>query len=352
MAHEIMGQRFISRGQPAWHNIAKRIFAEDEVISAREAMAEVAGDVQVVRAPIFYELDGKMARADGQAAIVRRPTADSPKSLVLGITSDKWVAADYVTLAGALDPLAKSYKVETAGLLKEGALAFLCFRAEDWAVRGDPMRSYFAANLSLEPGYGHKIFHSPIRVVCWNTNTMAQGQATINLSIPHTADALQKIGLAANLAARFVEMKDKAKAVFEAFADRHISAAEAETIFKAAFPQPAVPPKIRLLKQQLSESEAVEFKKLLTAELLMSINASEEKYERDRDTVARLIEECGKRYDVFKPADMRGTAWAAYNAVTEVADWREGRNADFSALMGGRAAEKARAYVATAALVE
>jgi len=352
MAHEILGQRFIARSQPAWHNIAKRIFGEGETITAREAMVEVAGDVQVVRAPLFYEMDGKMTRADGQAAIVRKALPDSPSEVMLGVTSDKWAVTDYATLAGALDPLAAQYKVETAGLLKEGSLAFLCFRAEDWSVKGDPMRSYFAANFSLQPGKGHKVFHSPVRVVCWNTNTQAENSATINLSIPHTADALQKIQLAAMLAARFVEMKDRAKAVFEAFAETYVTAAQAEAIFRAAFPQPSVPAKVRLLKQHLSESEAAEFKRLLTADLLMAVQVAEETYERQREQVAALIEECGRRYDAFKPANLKGTAWAAYNAVTEVSDWREGRNADYSAVLGTRAQEKSRAYVEAVKLLE
>jgi hypothetical protein len=37
--------------------------------------------------------------------------------------------------------------------------------------------------------------------------------------------------------------------------------------------------------------------------------------------------------------------------VTEVADWREGRGADVSALMGSRAKEKSRAYAAAMVLV-
>ena len=57
-------------------------------------------------------------------------------------------------------------------------------------------------------------------------------------------------------------------------------------------------------------------------------------------------------FEHFEPAHLRGTAWAAYNAVTEVADWREGRGADASALFGGRAKEKSRAYEAAMVLVQ
>lgn len=351
MAHEILGNRFIARSKPAWHNIAKRIFPETETITASQAMVEVAGDVVVVKAPMAYELDGKVTRSD-HFAIVRKPLPESPECKVLGVTNEAWVAASYSQLAAGLDELSKTYHVESAGLLKDGGLAFLCFRAEDYSVRGDEMRTYFAANFSLTPGKGHNVLHSPVRVVCWNTNTMAFEQATINLSIPHTSDAMQKIQLAGKLATQFKATQNKAQAIFESFADLHISQAEAQLIFAAAFPEPAMPSKVRLLKNALSETEAETFKRALTADLLIGIQKAEESWAAESAMVERLRKTAFERFDVFDPANLRGTGWAAYNAVTEVSDWREGRGADASALMGSRAQEKSRAFAATLALVK
>jgi uncharacterized protein DUF932 len=351
MSHMIMGNRFIARSQPAWHNIAKRIFAEDEAITARQAMAEVAGDIQVVRSPLWAEIDGNQFKVEDQTAIFRKPTVDDASTKFLGLASDAWALDSYADLAASLDDLAKSYRVETAGLLQDGGLAFLCFRAEDWAVRGDAMRSYFAANFSLTPGVGHKVLHSPVRVVCWNTNTMADQQATINLAIPHTSDAKQRIKLAAKLVGQFVEMKDKAKAIFEAFADKPVTQKDVDTILYAAFTLPALPAKLRLIKQQLTEVEAKAFKGALTADMLADLVKEQERYDKQCENVLRLREEAQKRFEMFEPVKLRGTAWAAYNAVTEVSDWREGRNADEGALFGARAKEKSRAYEAAVSLV-
>lgn len=350
MAHQIMGSRFISRSQPAWHNIAQRIFKADEVITAREAMKEVAGDIVIVRAPMTYTVDGVTYTAD-DSAIVRKPTADDPQARYLGNVAGAWAVPDFAGLAGALDPLSKTHKVETAGVLNNGGLAFLCFRGEDWAVKGDAMRSYFAANFSGTPGVGHKVFHSPVRVVCWNTNTMAEGSASINLGIPHSIDATQRIALAARLVAQFHEMKDAAKGIFEAFADRQVSAKDVDSIIYAAFQLPALPAKLRLLKTQLSETEAAAFKRALTPDLLEGLAKEQERYDRQCEATLRLREVARERFEAFDPANLRGTAWAAYNAVTEVSDWREGRGADEGALFGSRAKEKGRAYEAAAALV-
>lgn len=350
MAHKIMGTRFIARSKPAWHNIAKRIFPESEQITARQAMTEVAGDVEFGRSPLYYEIDGVRHDAE-QSAIFRKPTIDDPRVKLLGIASQAWAASSYPELAQALDPLASSYKVESAGLLEDGGLAFLCFRAEDFAVRGDEMRTYFAANFSLTPGVGHKVFHSPVRVVCWNTNTMADAQATINLSIPHSGDAIQRINLAARLVTQFREMQDKAKGIFEAFADRPVTAKEVDTILYAAFQLPALPAKLRLIKQSLSETEAETFRRALTPDLLIGLEKAQEQYDRQCETTLRLRDAARESFERFEPAKLRGTAWAAYNAVTEVADWREGRDADASALVGSRAKEKSRAFEAAMALI-
>lgn len=347
MAHKILGSRFISRMRPAWHNIAQRIFPADERITATDAMAEVAGDIKVVQAPLTYELDGVPVRADKHVAIVRKPVPDDPTPRVFGITTNSWVAASYPQLASALNELSASYAVETAGVLKNGALAFLCFRGEDWSVRGDEMRSYFAANLSLNPGTGHRVFHSPVRVVCWNTNTMAQQQASINLAIPHDKASLQRIQLAARLVSQFHEMKDRTVEIFNTFADTHISVADAEAIFLAAFPDPKYPTKLRLFKDQLNDLEAETFKRSLQdrPDLLMGLEEAQDQYDRQCKQQANLRGAAGDSFVDFQPSRLGGTIWAAYNAVTEISDWREGRNADQSAIFGQRAKEKERAFV-------
>lgn len=352
MAHKIMGQRFIARSKPAWHNIAKRIFGADEVLSARQAMVEVAGDVEFTRSDVFGMVDGVQVPIDKQTAIFRKPTADDPRLLYLGLATGAWAMDSYPDLAGTLDELpTKGYPVETAGLLEDGGLAFLCFRGEDYAIKGDEMRTYFAANFSGTPGVGHNVFHSPVRVVCWNTNTMAQQQASINLSIPHSADAKQRLALASKLVVQFHEMKDKAHAIFTAFADKPVTQKDVDTIIFAAFQLPALPAKLRLLKQSLSDTEAEVFKKALTPAMLIDLHKEQERYDTACENVLRLREAAQESFETFNPPNLRGTVWAAYNAVTEVADWREGRNADVSALIGGRAKEKSRAYEAAMALL-
>lgn len=352
MSHEIFGTRFIARSKPAWHNIAKRIFGESEVITARQAMAEVASDINVVRSPLFAEIDGRQFKLDKQTAIFRKPTPEDPKDKFLGFATDSWALDSYPDLAGTLDELSRTFHVETAGVMMDGGTAFLCLRGPDYDVKGDEMRNYFAANFSLTPGVGHYILQSDVRVVCWNTNLQSQQRATINLSVPHTSDAKLRLSLAAKLVGQFSEMKEQAKGIFTAFADRQITQKELDTILYAAFQLPSLPAKLKLLKQQLSETEAEVFKKALTPAMLRDLTKEQERYDAQCETVLKLRDAAQESFDNFNPSHLRGTAWAAYNAVTEVADWREGRNADESSLVGSRAKEKGRAFEAAMALVK
>lgn len=351
MSHEIMGERFISRVRPAWHDLGT-LFPEGEKITASEAAKRVAGDIQIVKAPLSYKLGEVVRPVDKQVAIVRLPTPEQKDPMVFGVVNDSWKADSYPELAKALDKLSETYRVETAGLLRDGRLCFISFKGDSWDVAGDPMESYFNANLSLNPGQGHRMFHSPVRVVCWNTNNAALAQSSINLSIPHGADAKQQIGIAGNLAARFVEAQAKTKELCEAFAAKTCTVEEAESIFKAAFPEPMLPKKLQMVHSMTGGAEGAEmFKQSLDASALESLTKAQEGHEKAIKRQDELRETTRNRFHAFDPAHMRGTVWAAYNAATEVADWREGRNSAISSMWGTRAKEKGRAFAQAMTLV-
>lgn len=350
MAHKIFGQRFISRSQPAWHNLGL-IFSEDEDIAPSEAVKRVAGDIHVVRVPLSYTLPGEtLSRVSGHCGIVRLPTADSPSPEILGVTSERWEPTNYPELAKALDRMDRSiYKIETAGLLSGGALCFTALRGEDWSVlQTDSMRSYFLVNLSLKPGVGHRVLHTSVRVVCNNTNEAALATSQIQLRIPHHADAAQEIGLCGDLLARFRKAQEETQRVFDAFASTPAPRESVNRIFAAAWPEPTLPGKLRLLQNVVGEEGAVAFRRTLDPRALQSLVDAEERHEKALVRVQELREGGVDRFEAFEPQELRGTVWAAYNAVTEVADWRgngnDGKAAAESSLRGQRSSEKVRAF--------
>lgn len=351
MSHEILGARFRDRRGPAWHEIP-HVWQPTVQVNASQAAAEVGGDLEFVKLPLQYELDGVMHTSSKQVMIVRRPTHDDPHPVDLGVVTNSWEATSYADIAKALDKLSETHQVETAGVLKDGGLMFITFKSGEWDVLGDPMESYFAVNMSMKPGIGHGFIHTPVREVCWNTMLMAIAGANMRISIPHSTDALGQMRLAADLTQRFAEAKDKAKEMCEALARRTLTVNEAESIINAAFPEPSMPAKLAIVRNAYpTEVEFATYKKDLDPNVMADIAMAEQRFEQLLERNAELREVAHTRYVGFEPSRLGETAWAAYNACTEVSDWREGRNAGSSSLYGVRAQEKVRAFDAAISLV-
>lgn len=346
MSHEIMGTRFMSRVKPAWHGIGT-IFAADLKITASEAVAKVAGDVHVVDAPLFhYDDDGVIQRIEKYKAIMRKPTADDAAWTVLGVTSENWHKIDYVDLAKALDPLSETYQLETCGLIFEGARLFMAFKGPDFAVGVDQMQDYFLVELSMQPGVSHGVLASPVRAVCNNTCIMAHKQASISLKVPHGRAQVDRIGWAADLVAKFKSITATNLAIFEQFAKTQITNENLNVLFEAAWPIPAKPMDVQLIERIMTSQDQGAMKEAMGDRFDRILKAQNQHAVRC-ERVLRLREAGLESFERFKPATMRGTVWAGYNAVTEVADWREGgRDADSSSVWGTRAQEKTRAFAA------
>jgi hypothetical protein len=357
MSHEILGERFLGRSKPAWHGIGT-IFSADTVISSSEAVQRVAGDIRVEALPVAFQIpesweleENGLTRGwntmEKHRAIVMAPTEDQPHAEFFGLTSDNWEALSYVDLAKGLDELSRTYKVETAGVLKGGSICFISLRGDRWEVKGDEITSYFVGNLSLKPGKAHAILHTPVRTVCWNTLTMAEERASINLAIAHNGDAARMIALAGDLIARFKECQERSKEAFDRFAEVNVTDEQVREVIEAAYPEPSMPKKLQLIHGNLTDEQATLFRGTLTPEALTDIVNLEEQYQSARERIERIRATTFERFEAFECADesCHGTVWAAYNACTEVSDWRQGRYADESTVWGSRAKEKSRAFL-------
>lgn len=347
MAHGILGNRFSERFNekgPAWHRLGET-FDKDLKLVASEIAARVAGDVVVESRPLhYYTSAGKLIALDKHCVIVRCPTQDDPQERIFGVSNEGWKQVNYVKLCrAALDELSKKYPVETAGVLDEGAMFFLSMRGPDFSVKGDQMEDYFIANLSNMVGVAHKIMAAPQRVVCRNTNLLAASKATISLAIPHGESAESRIALAATLVARFKELTGKVQETFNMLAGYMVTQPQLDRILTAAYPEPNVPTEVKLFREALTSNEEGMLKQVLGEKFTRIVKAQED-YEKSRKRVSDIRETARERFEMFDPSHLRGTAWAAYNAVTEVSDWREGRGAEQSSVWGSRAQEKTRAY--------
>lgn len=352
MSHEIFGERFQSRVQPAWHQLGL-VFSADEDLLPSEAVARVAGDIKFQTSPVFFEFEGAKHTTDNYA-VIRLPTHDDPHPRSMGIATERWNCDSYVVLSKALDRIDRTvFKVETCGLMHRGDILFLALRGEDWSLLGkDEIRSYFTINLSQRVGVGHRAMQTTVRVVCQNTNNAAIASSKIDLRISHSADAAQQIGLTTDLLVRFRAAQEETKRIFEAFATTPATAADVDAIALAAFPAPSEPNMLRLLRNVVGVEGAEVFRQSLDVKALASLSETQERHEKASAKAEDLRVAAVERFEAFQPSELRGTVWAAYNGATEVSDWRgDSKQTAESVLIGSRAAEKARAFSAAFELV-
>jgi hypothetical protein len=343
--HEIFGSRFYSRQKAAWHRLGET-FDLDAEVSVVDAVGKTAVGIEIDAAPLKYVYEGEAFETD-QRAIIRKPTHDDPEPRVFGFASEHWHVAQYLDYAKALDPLSETFPVETCGVLKGGETLFLALRGDAFAVQSvDEIENYFVCVLSQVPGKGHRVLFTPRRVVCQNTLSLGIRQATINLRIPHTGDPTGTVAFAAQLVTEMTRATEKVQAYFEAMAKTPVGEEGLDRILREAFPEPAMPAKVRLF-QNLTPQQLGVMKNSSLNQAIMDAEAAMESWVTSTDRIRQIRDGARVLYSKFNDEhpQFARTVWAAYNAATETSDWREGRgDVDHSVVFGPRAQEKVRAF--------
>ena len=167
---------------------------------------------------------------------------------LLGVVSDSWAAVTHGQMGEMLEALLGEdgkVKFETAGVLRGGRSVWaLCYLDEPYTVPGDESQTYpYIALLNHHDGTGAaKIIPTQVRVVCWNTFSMAsaEGERTgRQVVIRHSGNVAERIEAAkASLAElrtdarRYLELADVLAgvrvddALVSTFLDRFIPAPE------------------------------------------------------------------------------------------------------------------------------
>ena len=346
MAHEIFGNRIALRGEPAWHKIARKIFGRDEAVSATDAFVAADMMYEVRKLPLMagYELPGGEVRVldSGLVGLVREPTADDPDPRVLGSASSGYTVFQNRELAELLDPLSKLWPVESAGALKHGALTFVTLDVGMFDILGETVRNYLFCHQGFDGTRGLKIGQTPVREVCWNTLQAGEAAAALSYTIRHVGDVKAQAEWYVNLIGDLRESIQAAQDNFKAMGDRKVTPEEAKAVVDAAYPMPKPPKQLKVATGAASEAMTKDAVKALLA----ATEPMQRQFDQDRARADSLRVAGYQMYEKLQDEFNRiaGTAWAAYNAVTETSTWREGPNADESVMLGVRADEIGRAY--------
>jgi phage/plasmid-like protein (TIGR03299 family) len=308
MAHEletVNGQTaFASLREPAWHGLGT-VFTEEVSTAKMLKLAHLDKwnvRLEDVEIPNGFESDKTYS------FVVRdNPFVDDQKD-VLGVVGERYVPLQNEDLFEFGDlMLDGGGRWETAGSIKNGRQVFGSLALERETILdpngvSDKVNTYLLINTSHDGSVAIQASITPVRVVCANTLNLALGRGNRGVKqsfkIRHTQTAsgkVQQAREALGLANKYMDEFDK---MANEMISKEITKAKFDEILLAAYPKP--------------EKDAKgSFKKWETKlELLEDIYTGEFNHM------------------------IAGTAWGAFNAMTERLDWyRSGRNGNTESIL-------------------
>lgn len=305
MAHEVESMFFV--GQRPWHGLGVDL---PEAPTTADAIVAAGLDWTVATKTLCLSED---ARLDGpRRQIPALATVRESDGRILGVVGPDYRPLQNRDAFAFFDPFltAKSARLETAGSLRNGQRVWILARiASDplQVVPGDDVCAYLLLSNAHDGTMAVRVGFTPIRVVCANTLAGAHGSAASKLlkvrHVGDVADTLTEIRQVMDLATReFAASADQ----WRFLASRAVSVADLEKYVRRVFTPRAVEPTD--VDNEKSPAEPSE----------------------DRSG-SRLINRIVPLFESGRGNDLpgvKGTWWAAYNAVSEYLTHERGRTQD------------------------
>jgi len=276
---------FFSARELPWHKLGT---VTANALTAQEAITTAQQDWLVEKRPIYTKLeDGTYLAVKDKFATVR----NHPKAgySALGVVGNQYVPVQNMEAFEILDAIRDDSGAvyETAGSLYEGKRVFISMKLPNtlkFAGGQDNVDLYILASNSHDSSTAFQLMVTPIRVVCANTLAMAVGNHKRVINLKHTR----------NVKSRVTEARDALGLTF-AYVEEFEKQVE------------------KLISSPMSHSEFYAY-----TEKLYEIKGTTQKQETRTEKVR---EEIKALWNAPTQANIKGTRWAAYNAVVEYVDW-------------------------------
>jgi phage/plasmid-like protein (TIGR03299 family) len=278
MAHEV--EKMLYVGSAPWHGLGTR-FIEAPPLS--EAIVAAGLDWKVGTKPLFT--------ADGTPVPAKATIRESDNS-ILGVVGPTYKPLQNLEAFNFFAPFIdqKLATIETAGSLREGKRVFILAKLAldpTTIVKGDDIEKYVLLSNSHDGTLAVRVGFTPIRVVCNNTLQIAHNdQASKLIRVRHSGNIVQNLE---NLR----EVMNLANQQFEASAEQYRF----------------------LATKQINSLDLAKYVKLIFAD-----PKSENGGERVLAQIIPLFEK-GRGNDMI---GVKGSMWAAYNAVSEYLQYERG----------------------------
>lgn len=274
---------FASLREPAWHGLGNIL--ESEVTTSEMLEAAHLNDWDVRCDNI--DLPGRSHREF--YAVTRRNPFDGERD-VLGVVGERYKVVQNEDLFSFADNLLDGGRWETAGSIKNGTVVFGSLALDREVVLDpngatDKVNTYLLVHTSHDGSLAVQASVTPVRVVCQNTLNVALSGVKQSYKIRHTQTVQGKVAAAREalgIAHKYLDEFDKQA---QEMITQEINDKQFFDIITAVYPKPEVDAK-----------------------------GSMTKWENKIDVLNDI-------YNGETCVNIRGTAWGAYNAMTERLDW-------------------------------
>ena len=274
---------FASLREPAWHGLGTIL---DSEVTTSEMLAAAHLNAWDVRCDEI-NLPGRSHREF--YAVTRKNPFDGERD-VLGVVGERYKVVQNEDLFSFADNLLDGGRWETAGSIKNGTVVFGSLALDREVVLDpngatDKVNTYMLVHTSHDGSLAVQASITPVRVVCQNTLNMALSGVKQTYKIRHTQTVQGKVAAAREalgIAHKYLDEFDKQA---QEMITQEINDKQFFDIITAVYPKP--------------EQDA---------------KGSMTKWENKIDVLNDI-------YNGETCVNIKGTAWGAYNALTERLDW-------------------------------
>ena len=299
MAHNLEMENgevaFALRGTPAWHNLANRIFSQDEEVSTQLMLDEAKLSNWNVRlSPVAEHIPSEWNDSSGAQYVIRTNPFNSGTD-VLSVVGSRYKVVQNEDLFSFADNIVDGdsrVAWESAGSLKNGKVVFGSLTVPREMVldpqgANDTTKLYLIVFTSHDGSVAVQAAITPVRVVCQNTLNLAMRNAKQSFKIRHTQTAEGKIQVARETLGLtlgyFDEFEKQAQELFK----QEINDKQFHDIVKAVYPKPS---------EDASKIAKTKW-----------------------DNKVIMLDEL--YFNSPTNANIKGTKWGAFNALTERLDY-------------------------------
>jgi phage/plasmid-like protein (TIGR03299 family) len=299
---------FALRGAPAWHNLANRIFSQDEEVTTATMLEEAKLSNWNVRLSPVAEYLPETWSDTSDAQLVLRTNPFNGGTDVLATVGKRYKPVqneELFAFADAIHDADPACRWESAGSLKKGRVVFGTVDIPRTMVldpqgANDQTKLYLIVWTSHDGSVAVQAAVTPVRVVCQNTLNLAMRNAKQSFKIRHTQSvdgriqvARETLGLALGY---FDEFEKEAQALYS----QAITDLEFNKLITSIYPKPETEAKNALKRW--------ENKIVLINDLYHTSPTNE---------------------------TIKGTKWGAFNALTERLDYFRSGRGNSETLMAG-----------------